>query len=122
MLHHIGLQVKDKQEIETFYKKVLGFKEQYAFNIPKELSMEIFGIDKETPIFKLEKNDLLLEIFVHEEIEDSSYAHLCIEIEDWDTLIKNLNKFDYVYKLKKKPNKKDMLFIFDHSGNIFEIK
>lgn len=122
MLNHIGLQVKNKQEVETFYKEVLGFKEQYAFNIPGELSMEIFGIEKENPVYKLEKNGLMLEVFVYEELEHSSYTHLCIEIEDRATLIKNLNTFGYLYKLKERHNKKDMLFVFDHSGNIFEIK
>ncbi len=122
MLHHIGLQVKDKQEVETFYKEILGFEEHYSFNIPKELSNEIFNIEKETPVYKLEKKGLLLEVFVHEAITHKSYAHLCIEIEDRDSLIKNLDKFGYVYKLKKRPNKNDMLFVFDHSGNIFEIK
>ncbi len=63
-LEHIALTVTDYKEISRFYQEILGFSEIRSFVLKKDLAREIFGIEKETKVFHLQKDDLLLEIFL----------------------------------------------------------
>lgn len=63
-LEHIALTVTDYKEISRFYQEILGFSEVRSFVLKKDLAREIFGIEKETKVFHLQKDDLLLEIFL----------------------------------------------------------
>ena len=122
MLNHIGLSVNNKEEIEVFYKSILGFKDNYNFTIPGSLSEEIFGIADAVEVYNLVKDKLVLEIFIKQEIEQKAdFSHLCISVESVGNLIEKLKEKGYLYKLIERPNK-TMFFAYDNSGNIFEIK
>jgi catechol 2,3-dioxygenase-like lactoylglutathione lyase family enzyme len=120
-LEHIALAVTNASEINDFYKGFLGMEEVRNFVLKEELSQKIFGIQKETPIALLQKDDLILEVFLLEESLKKGYNHICIAVADREEMVKTAVQNHYeVIRIER--DFSDLVFIKDHSGNIFEIK
>jgi hypothetical protein len=61
------------------------------------------------------------EIFYVVEIHNSSFSHICIEVESKEKFIKSCNKYKIkLYVVKK--GEKELLFAKDFSNNLYEIK
>ncbi|MBC8526637.1 MAG: VOC family protein [Candidatus Cloacimonetes bacterium] len=121
MLKHIGLSIFNYSEIKNFYQDLLGFKIEFDMQISAELSKKVFGIEKETSVYMLSKNDLTLELFLTKHTNVNTYQHLCISVEYRETLIQKARKKGYNCIVIKR-DKSDLVFIRDKSNNIFEIK
>jgi len=120
-LEHIALNIADLKEIESFYCEILGMSEIRHFVLDKNLAREIFGIEKETTVFQLEKNEIVLEIFLIPERFEYGFSHLCISISDREEIANKADQNGYSCMRLKRRNS-DMIFIKDKSGNIFELK
>jgi catechol 2,3-dioxygenase-like lactoylglutathione lyase family enzyme len=120
-LEHIAIAVTNPSEIEIFYKGLLGMEEVRSFILNEKLSQKIFSIPKETPVTLLQKDDLVLEIFLLDEPLKKGYNHICIAVDEREKLVKAAarKKFE-VAKIERELS--DLIFIKDHSGNIFEVK
>jgi catechol 2,3-dioxygenase-like lactoylglutathione lyase family enzyme len=120
-LEHIAIAVNNPSEISDFYKGLLGMEEVRSFILKEKLSQKIFSIPKETPVTLLQKDDLVLEIFLLDEPLKKGYNHICIAVDEREKLVKAAarKKFE-VTKIEREFS--DLIFIKDHSGNIFEIK
>jgi len=120
-LEHIAISVKNTSEIENFYKGVLGMKEVRNFVLNENLAQKIFGIQEETPVTLLQKEDLVLEVFLSAEPWEKSFNHICIAVADREDLVKATGQNNYeVIRIER--DYSDLVFIKDHSGNTFEIK
>lgn len=120
-LEHIALNIADLKEIESFYCEILGMSEIRHFVLDKNLAREIFGIEKETTVFQLKKNEIVLEIFLIPERLENGFSHLCISISDREEIASKADQNGYSCMRMKRGNS-DMIFIKDKSGNIFELK
>jgi len=120
-LEHIALTVADYHEIEQFYHEILGLREIKRFTLNKTLSRDIFSIEKETAVFQLQKDKLLLEIFLTPEKRDPGFNHICISTNNREEIVKKATQHSYKCVLLKREYS-DLIFIADHSGNIFEVK
>jgi len=118
---HIALNIVDLKEIESFYCKILGMSEIRHFVLDKNLAGEIFGIEKDTTVFQLQKNEILLEVFLIPERFENGFSHLCISISDREEIANKADQNGYSCIRLKRDNS-DMIFIKDKSGNIFELK
>ena len=122
MLNHIGISANNIKEIEDFYMYILGFEEQYNFKIDANTVSQIFKIEEEIEVHNLVKEDIVLEIFLYPSLnKEKHFNHLCINTKDISALIEKLKEKGYIYTLIERPNK-TLLFAYDKSGNIFEIK
>jgi catechol 2,3-dioxygenase-like lactoylglutathione lyase family enzyme len=121
MLKHIGLSIFNYSEIKDFYQDLLGFKIEFDMKISAELSKKVFGIEEETSVYMLSKNDLTLELFLTKHTNVNTYQHLCISVENRETFIQKVRKKGYNCIVIKR-DKSDLVFIRDKSNNIFEIK
>ena len=120
-LEHIAISVKDASEIEAFFKGLLKMEEVRTFVLKEELSNRIFGISKETKVVLLQKGELVFEIFLLNEPLKKSFNHVCIAVDDREKLIETSMQNNYeVIRIER--DYSDLIFIKDHSGNIFEIK
>ena len=91
------------------------------FVLNKNLARDIFGIDKETKAFLLQKNELILEIFVVSESIEKGFNHICISDANREELVKIAMQYNYeIIRIEREYN--DLIFIKDNSGNIFEMK
>ncbi|MCK4880451.1 MAG: VOC family protein [Bacteroidales bacterium] len=120
-LEHVALTVTDYNEIEQFYHEILGLREIKRFTLNRALSRDIFGIEKETAVFQLQKDKLLLEIFLTPDKRDSGFNHICISINNREEIVKKATQHSYKCLRLERENS-DLIFITDNSGNIFEVK
>ncbi len=120
-LEHIGLTISESKEIKDFYINILGMREVKTFILNKILAQKIFGINKNTSAFFLQKNDLFLEIFVTDEKLKQGFNHICLTIKDRETLVTKAEAQNYEC-IRIERDIFDLIFIKDKSGNIFEIK
>ncbi len=121
-LNHIGLNIVSENELNTFYKSILGFEEERCFELDLHLSNQIFGIEKPAKVFLIKKDDLLLELFVNKNIVKNGYNHLCIEVENRNGIVEQCFRNGYETIKKERSGKPDLIFVKDKSGNIFELK
>ena len=121
MLNHIGIVINEVAEIENFYQNILGMKIVKQFKLDRELSNEIFKINKETDVYMMQKDDLILELFITQNPRSVSYDHLCISVHSRKKLIEKAKKDNYSCLIIPEENY-DIVFIKDGSGNIFEVK
>ncbi len=119
-LEHVALTISDATEVEYFYQNILGLSKIRDFILNKDLARKIFGIDKETTVFLLQKNELLLELFLMPEQYSRDFKHICISIKNREELVEKAAQNAYQY-IRIKRERPDLIFIKDKSGNIFEI-
>ncbi len=120
-LNHIALTVNNLSEIEKFYKGILGMNEIKHFVLKENLARKIFGFEKETPAFLLQKDQLFFEIFVLPEPLDKGFNHICLSFANRNELVNEAKENNYEVIRIERENF-DLIFIKDSSGNIFEIK
>ncbi len=120
-LEHIALTITDYNEIKQFYHEILGMIEIRSFILDKDLARNIFGIEEETKIFLLQKDKLLLEIFLTPEQHHHGFNHICISTSHREEIVKRATQHSYKC-IRLKRHNSDLIFISDHSGNMFEVK
>ena len=120
-LEHIALSITVPEDIKNFYQDILGMSKVKNFVLNKLLAYEIFGINKNTDVFLLQKDMLFLEIFVVDTISARNFNHICLSVDDRKTVFRNAEQKGHTVICKKRGNS-DLIFIKDKSGNIFEIK
>lgn len=121
MLHHIALTVNYRDEIEKFYKEVLQMDVHHSFKMNKDLSISVFGIERETDVFYMQGNNTAFELFVSTEKEKPAYSHVCLAYSRSEIIFEKAEKAGYKTFIKKRSGH-DTYFIWDKSGNLFEIK
>ena len=120
-LEHIAFTISDTAEIKNFYHNILGMDEVRNFVLNKALADKIFGIDKETSVFLIQKDNLVLEIFVASCQRNQNFNHICMSIKNREEVFRKA--MDKNYKcIRIEREISDLIFIKDKSGNIFEIK
>jgi len=122
MLEHIGITINDRNDIQTFYKDLLGMKEIKKFDLYENVSEKIFGISNTVSVTLLSNDDLLIELFLSDKKHEQIYNHICISVQNRDKIIKNAKSMGFFVTHIKRESKGYLLFIKDNSGNIFEIK
>ncbi|MEA2042864.1 MAG: VOC family protein [Bacteroidota bacterium] len=121
-LNHIALNIITVDEITDFYQNILGFHLEYQFELPTKLSNSIFEINKSVPAYFCKNEQVAFELFVLPTKINKDVAHICLEITNREELINRCINKDYKVKNIQRDNKPNLLFIWDKSGNCFEIK
>ena len=121
MLEHIALTVNDSEEIKNFYEKVLRFKVKHKFVLKRQLSQMIFNVTAIPDVYLMRQQDLEFEIFISPEKENRVFSHICLSYQKPENIYKNALKSGYRILVKDGENHYTW-FIWDKSGNIFEIK
>jgi len=120
-LEHIALTIEDAKEIKNFYIDILEMKEVKNFVLKKELANKIFGINKDTSAFYLQKDDLFLEVFLFDEKLNQGFYHICLAVKNREALVTKAQAQNYEC-IRIERDIFDLIFIKDKIGNIFEIK
>jgi len=120
-LIHVGLQYSDEDKSEIFFTKILGIPLKKKFTISAELAKEIFGIGESVKILVYQNQNTGFEVFITKLAKQANYEHSCIEIKNKKEFMDRCTKHGLEVKIIKKDGK-DLLFVKDFSGNLFEIK
>jgi len=121
LLNHVALQCNDKEKVETFFTEVLGLPIKKKFTVSRELSEAIFDIDESVDVEVYDNNETRFEIFITQIEEKRGYGHVCIEIDNKKEFIDRCKQYDIKPMVITKGGK-NLLFVRDFSGNLFEIK
>ena len=120
-LEHIGITINEKSEIQDFYVNILGMKVIREFVLVKKLALQLFNIEKDVPVFLLEKNNVTLELFIINNKVAPIFNHFCFSVENRDEIY-NKSVVSRYKNYRKKREFSDLIFIYDKAGNIFELK
>lgn len=121
MLQHIALTISDSEEIENFYEDILLFNLRHKFSLSKGTSMQFFNIEEKADVYVMEHHNTQLEIFLSPGKERKVFSHICLAY--WKAEIAYKKAVEHGYKALVKMNPvNNTCFIWDKSGNMFEIK
>lgn len=121
-LNHIALNISNVEDTIDFYQNILGFNLEYQFELPKELSINIFGVNNSLPVFFYKKEQISIELFVFLDKTNKGVSHICLETHNSEQLISQCQNKGYKVFNIERDNKPNLLFVWDKSGNCFEIK
>ena len=118
----MAFSVNDSEEIENFYEDILGFSLQRKFLMDAGISLKFFGKEKEIDVYFMEKDDVGLEIFIYPDKGKKTFPHLCLEYQNSSIIFYNARELGYKTEIKINPGRSDTWFVWDKSGNMFELK
>lgn len=121
MLNHIGLQYPDRTKAEIFFSKILGLSKTNSFSVSAELAESIFGIGKEIDAEVYGDDKIRFEIFYSEVRKSCGYEHICLAVPSKKEFISRC-KSHGIEPISIRKDEKDLLFIRDFSGYLYEIK
>ncbi len=121
MLQHVAFTVNDSEEIENFYEDVLLFTIKRKFSVNSEISQQVFNVPSATDVYVIEHHDMQFEIFISPRKEKKVFSHICLVYRKAEIIYNNALKSGYKAIIKSNPDC-NTYFIWDKSGNMFEIK
>lgn len=121
-LKHIALNIKSKDELTDFYQNILGFHFAHQFELNTDFALKIFGVEKRIEVFVYSNGCIDLELFVYPEETNQGFTHICVEMEDCETVVKRCQKAGYPIVRIEREDKAALLFVMDKAGNKFELK
>ena len=121
LLNHVALQCNDKEKVEIFFTELLGLPIKKKFTISRELSETIFGTGESVDVEVYDNDQARFEIFIAQTEEKRGYGHVCIEIDNKKGFIDRCKQYGIKPMVITKGGK-NLLFVRDFSGNLFEIK
>lgn len=121
MLQHIALTINDSEEIENFYENILLFSLKHKFSVNGEITRQVFNTEETVDIYMMGHYDTQLEIFLSPKKERKVFSHICLAYWKAEITYKKAVELGYKALIKKNPVS-DTYFIWDKSGNMFEIK
>jgi len=121
MLQHIALTVNDSEEIENFYEEVLLFNMQRKFSVNGEVTRQIFNVEEITDVYVMNHQDVQFEIFINPKKERKVFSHVCLAFLKTEITYNKAIKGGFKALIKKGEDH-NTYFIWDKSGNMFEIK
>lgn len=122
MIQHVGLTINDTSEISNFYQEILQFAIHHTFRMDEEVNQMIFRLAGSVEVLLMEKEGSRLELFLCDKQETKHYTHICVAFTDAVSIFNRA--LEKGYKALAKPNRegRNTYFVWDRSGNMFEIK
>jgi len=121
ILNHIAIPIGFHKDIVNFYIDILGFSEQYIFDLDQETAGDIFRSDKAVRVNVIERDGLVLELFQTDGKTNPGFAHICLNVLSVEDVRLKAQTGGYKVITVKRPSGK-IAFIADTTGNLFEIK
>ncbi len=120
-MQHVALQYSEKAKADIFFKEILGLDLLKDFKLSVELSKQIFDVSEEVNVFVYANKECFLEIFITPYKTDCIFNHVCIKVPDKKEFVNKCEKNNLKPYFVDKGDKK-LLFVRDHSDNLYEIK
>jgi hypothetical protein len=120
MLQHIALEIRVK-DLQDFYIGILGGTIENRTILKEKDTSDIFQINKEVTVYFLKIENITLELFIHDAVDQESLQHFCIAHNDALKIYQKAKERKYWTFLREKEYG-STYFIRDNNGNMFEIK
>lgn len=119
-LQHIGLQVSEK-DINSFYLDVFHGKIERTFDLSKEVSAEIFNVDKNVKVVNVSIEGVDFDLFINSDPQFPTFAHVCFQSNRAKKIMERAIQKGY-RTYSRKNSSTETCFIRDTNYNLFEIK
>ncbi|MCK5398460.1 hypothetical protein KAJ26_00435 [bacterium] len=120
-IDHYALSSISKKAAEDIFIGVFEFELLYTFTLDEKTADQVFGVKMDVEVLVFGMKDLKIEVFIDDSSQNSTYGHLAIKIEDKDALLSRCKRFS-VKHFRVDRGERQVLFLEDASGNLFEIK
>lgn len=118
---HVALNYSNKDKADIFFREILGLKLQKSFILNPELSKQIFDLSEQVDVFVYGDESAVFEVFITEKKVKHSFEHICIKVNDKKDFIEKCKSYGLKpYQINK--DEKQLLFVKDFSGNLYEVK
>ena len=121
MLQHVAFAVNDPEEIKSFYEEVLLFVIKRIFSIDGKVSQKVFNVPGKTEVYVMSNYDAQFEIFITPKEERKVFSHVCLAYLDAEIVFNKATIMGYKAIIRNGADH-NTYFIWDKSGNMFEIK
>ena len=121
MLQHIALEATDSAKAALFFTEILGLTKQKSSTLSAPLGLALFGNDEEVPMEVWSDDTLCLEVFITGKPVSPLYSHICIGVPSLTAFLEKCIGHEVTIITAKKGDK-EIVFIKDFSGNLYEIK
>lgn len=121
VLSHVAVECSSQHHADLFFSGVLNLQKRKSTLLSKELSEAIFHINHEVRFDLYAQGNTRFEVFINEGHHDTTYAHICIEVEDKQGFISRCKEQGLEPFFIKKEGR-HLLFVRDFSANLYEIK
>ena len=121
MLQHIALEVTDSAKAALFFTEILGLTKQKSSTLCAALNRELFGCDEDVDMEVWSSDTLSIEVFITKTPVSLSYSHVCLGVPDIPAFLEKCTAHGVTIITAEK-NNKEIIFIKDFSGNLYEIK
>ena len=120
ILQHVAINYKDKEKADIFFTKILDLKLKKSFSLTSELSKQIFDTLEQVDVFVYGDNFTVFEVFITKKAVKHTFEHVCIKVNNKNEFIEKCKNYELEpYQINKE--EKQLLFVKDFSGNLFEI-
>jgi catechol 2,3-dioxygenase-like lactoylglutathione lyase family enzyme len=120
LVHHVAVECSDVQTADTFFRDVLGIPKVKSTLLSRELCQSIFNIDSPVQMETYDTGTMRVEVFITPEPVHPRFVHLGIAVESKAAFIMRCEQQGLAPFVVQK-NGKQLLFVRDFSGNLFEI-
>ena len=122
-LNHVALLNRSVENANKFYRDLLNLDQLYENTISADLAFKIFGIKRQMAITVFGNDSFRIEIFIVDESPKPSLSvnHLCLEVENRQAFVNRCRELGVEINTIRRDTR-DLIFIRDFDGNLFEIK
>ncbi|MBN2649364.1 MAG: VOC family protein [Prolixibacteraceae bacterium] len=122
MIQHIALTINNRDELKNFYKDVFMVEIHHQFSLTRDLSRMIFNREGDFNVVVMRNDEMEFELFLTDEVEKKVFSHVCLGFKNSRQVMEKAQKAGYRTVIKPRNDGYDTYFIWDKSGNLFEIK
>ena len=120
LVHHVTVECSDVQKADIFYSMVLGIPKVKSTLLSSELCSQIFQVNHSMQMETYDNGKMRVEVFITPEHVVASFVHIGIAVD---------RKADFIARCKQhslapffvQKNGKQLLFVRDFCGNLFEV-
>ena len=121
IVQHVALECSHKETADLFFMDILGLEKIKTTPLQRVLSFAIFGIDTDVDMVVYANETSRFEVFLHARKIQLSFDHVGLKVPDKDEFVVRCKKHGLKPFFIQK-NDKQLLFVRDFSGNLFEIQ
>jgi len=121
IIQHVALEYSDQIFADRFFLEILGLEKVKTTILPRALSFSIFGIDADVEMVVYGNETSRFEVFIHAKRKEHAFAHIGLQVPDKDDFVARCKTHGLKPFVIQK-NARQLLFVKDFSGNLFEIQ
>lgn len=120
IIQHVALECLQRETADLFFSTILGIPKLKNTILSKELIRSIFDINEAVDIVIYGNVVSRFEVFIRSRKQTKTFDHVCVKVSDRNDFVARCRRHGLKPFFIQKDGKQ-LLFVRDFSGNLFEI-